>query len=191
MKKTVFFLLLATTSIFVHAQPGTKYDITGRWCAYNVEGERVENLDFTVFYNEDVGAYFAKYNGLIVAVNEKGELDFEEQNANVAREGRAKLIFDSDSSFTVRKVRHFRIQNTQNRRRSYEEYCFLFTCTCSLKYVPNNNKLVGRVQFESKFEAMGNSRFEHIEEAMRAGRAYVIQDCDGNCGGMDVIYRRR
>lgn len=41
------------------------------------------------------------------------------------------------------------------------------------------------------FEAMGNTRFEHIEETMRAGRAYVIQDCDGSCGGMDVIYRRR
>ena len=67
MKRTFLILLLLTTTVLsVFAQPGTKYDIGGKWYAYNAEGKRQKTLDFTIFWNDDVEAYYAKYDAIFL-----------------------------------------------------------------------------------------------------------------------------
>ena len=89
-------------SLLTFTQPGTKYDISGKWYAYNANGDRKWNLDFTVFYNEDTEAYYAQYNERYVEVSTDGILHFDEEHSNAIK-ATTKLSFVSDSSFTFSK----------------------------------------------------------------------------------------
>lgn len=189
MKKTFLSFLLATMSLLTFAQPGTKYDISGKWYAYNANGDRKWNLDFTVFYNEDTEAYYAQYNERYVEVSTDGILHFDEEHSNAIK-ATTKLSFVSDSSFTFSKDWQYVIVDAQNKRWRHQSYLNFFSCSCSLRYIPQKNKLVGRVQYNRYFEGMGNSYYKTVMDAVKDGQGTVFTDCDGDCGGMDVVYRR-
>lgn len=191
MKKIVLIIFAVFSIHNGFAQPGTKYDISGYWYAYDTQGKRQESLDLYIFYNEDVEAYYAKYNAILCEFyNGMGSLHFDEQHATVLREEMSKLSFDSDSSFSVSKWRQFIVKDTQNKRWQYQVYLSYDSYSCSLRYVPVKNKLVGRVSYNRVFEAMGDSDYRTVQDAVKNGYGRVYQDCDGNCGGIDVVYRR-
>lgn len=190
MKKILLTLFAAVLILPVLAQPGTKYDISGKWYAYNANGERQKSLDFTIFYNDDVEAYYAKYDANYMYLAESKTRSFNTDNAIVLQDDVSKLSFDSDTSFTVYKWHQYIIKNAQNKRWSYQEYLTYFSCVCSLRYIPNKDKLVGRVQFGRIYEATGDSDYKSVVDAVKNGYGKVYQDCDGNCGEMDVVYRR-
>lgn len=189
MKKVVLFFVTVIMSFPIFAQPGTKYDISGNWYAYDANGDRQWKLDFTIFYNEDTEAYYVKYKERFLEVSSDGVLHFDEEHS-VAMNATTKLTFVSDSSFIFDKYWQYVVKDAQNKRWQYQTLFSCFSCSCSLRYVPSKNKLVGRVQYDRFFEAMGNSYYKTVEEAVKHGAGNVLQDCDGNCGGMDVVYRR-
>ena len=189
MKKQLLTLFAIVLILPVLAQPGTKYDISGKWYAYNANGDREWKLDFTIFYNEDTEAYYAKYKERLVEVSTDGVLHFDEEHS-VGMEATTKLSLESDSSFTFDKYWQYVVKDARNKRWQYQTLLSYFSCSFSLRYIPGKNKLVGRVQFDRFFEAMGNSDYKTVQDAVRNGKGNVLQDCDGNCGGMDVVYRR-
>lgn len=188
MKKVVLFFLITVMSFPIFAQPGTRYDISGKWYAYDVNGERVDKLDFTIFYNEGIEAYYAKYNAAYLYIPKTDERNFD--LAKAIREVTTKLSFESDSSFTFHKWYKFTCINNYSYRRSFEEYRIYFSGDLSLRFIPSKNKIVGRINYDSMFEAFNDSNHADIDEAIKHGTGNVLQDCDGNCGGMDVVYRR-
>lgn len=189
MKKffSVVFLIILTTSI--SAQPNTKYDISGNWYAYDANGDRQWKLDFTIFYNEDTEAYYVKYKERFLEVSSDGVLHFDEGHS-VAMNATTKPSFVSDSSFTFDKYWQYVVKDARNKRWQYQTLLSYFSCSCSLRYIPSKNKLVGRIQYDRFFEAMGNSDYKTVDEAVKHGAGNVLQDCEGKCGGMDVVYRR-
>lgn len=192
MKRTFLFsLLLTTTVLSVFAQPGTKYDIGGKWYAYNAEGKRQKALDFTIFWNDDVEAYYAKYDAIFLEVAKDDTRYFNEEHANVIRTDMSKLSFDSDSSFTLYKWHQYIIKDARNKRWIYQEYFNYFSCNCSLRFIPGKNKLVGTIQYSRIIDATGDSDYKTVQEAVKNGHGKVYQDCDGDCGEMDVVYRRQ
>ena len=188
--KNILLLLLTTSFLSVFSQPGTKYDISGKWYAYDVEGKRQRSLDFTIFWNDDVEAYYAKYDAIFLELAKSNIRYFDEDHANVLMEDKSKLSFDSDSSFTMYKWHKYIIKDARNNRWIYQEYLGYFSCNCSLRFIPSKNKLVGRVQYDRFFDATGDSDYKTVEDAVKNGYGRVNQDCDGDCGGMDVVYRR-
>lgn len=188
MKKILLTLFAAILILPAFAQSGTKYDISGNWYAYDVNGGRVDKLDFTIYYNEDIEAYYAKYNAAYLYIPQTDERNFD--LANAIREVTTKLSFVSDSSFTFHKWYKFTCINNYSYRRSFEEYRISFSGDLSLRFIPRKNKLVGRINYDSMFEAFNGSNYADLDEAVKHGAGNVLQDCDGNCGGMDVVYRR-
>lgn len=189
MKRLILTMVAFFAFVSLFAQPGSKYDISGNWYAYDANGERQWRLDFTIFYNEDTEAYYAQYNDRYVEITTDGTIHFDEQHSK-AMKATTKLSFTSDSSFTFTKDWQYIIKDAQNKRRTYQVYLTFFSCSCSLRYIPRKNKLVGRVEYSRNFEAMGNSYYETVMDAVKHGHGNVLNDCDGNCGGMDVVYRR-
>lgn len=124
------------TIISIFAQPGTKYDISGKWYAYDANGERNWRLDFTIFYNEDTEAYYAQYCDRYVEISTDGTAHFDEQYS-IATKATTKLSFVSDSSFTFSKDWQYIIKDAQNRRRTYQIDLTYFSCSYSLRYLPN------------------------------------------------------
>lgn len=192
MKRIIVLLTaMVYTIISIFAQPGTKYDISGKWYAYDANGERNWRLDFTIFYNEDTETYYAQYKDRYVEMTTDGTIHIDEQHSSAIMNATTKkLSFTTDSSFTFNKEWQYIIGDAENRRRTYQLYLSFFTCSCSLRYISNKNKLVGRVEYNRNFEAMGNSHYETVMDAVKNGRGTVFIDCDGDCGGMDVVYRR-
>ena len=187
MKKVVLFFVITVMYFPIFAQPGTKYDISGKWYAYNAAGKRQETLDMTIYYNEDIEAYYAQNDAaLVVLETEGGTLDMD--NPIVLRTKTYKLQFDSDSSF------HFdgfwRMFSIGTKNMKHQSYLYEFSCALSLRYIPSKNKIVGRVQYDGVFEALGNTNYKLVRDAVNHGAGNVLQDCDGDCGGIDVVYRR-
>lgn len=188
MKRFILTAVVFFAFLSLFAQPSTKYDISGNWHAYDVNGERVDKLDFTIFYNEDIEAYYAKYNAAYLYIPQTDERNFD--LAKAIREVTTKLSLESDSSFTFHKWYKFTCINNYSYCRSFEEYRISFSGDLSLRFIPSKNKLVGRITYDSMFEAFNGSNYADIDEAVKHGAGNVFQDCDGNCGGMDVVYRR-
>lgn len=188
MKKIVLAVVSLLASFPTFAQPGTKYDISGKWYAYDANGKRVEKLDFTIFYNEDIEAYYAKYNAAYLYIPQTDERNFD--LAKAIREVTTKLSLESDSSFTFQKWYKFTCINNYSYRQSFEEYRSFFSGDLSLRFIPSKNKLVGRINYDSMFEAFNGSNYADIDEAVKYGAATVVSDCEGNCGERDLVYRR-
>lgn len=190
MRRLVFLLLGLIFVVPLSSQTSTKYDISGHRYAYNARGERQESLDLFIFYNEDVEAYYAKYNAILCEFyTGMGSLHLDERNATVLREDMSKLSFYSDSSFSVSKWRQFIVKDIQNKRWQFQLYLSYDSYSCYLRYVPLKNKLVGRVSCNRVFEAMGDSNYKTVQDAIKNGYGRVYQDCEWNCGGIDVVYR--
>lgn len=167
------FFLFAFVSIF--AQPGTKYDISGKWYAYDVDGNHLINLDIYVFYNDDIEAYYAQYTHFIGAeASQTGGfkrdcLSCDIPNIIREQEEKSKIIFSTDSTFSF----------TINRLTAYVDNGSIFYTNdevyeLTLRSIPQKNKIVGEAKKTKKYERWGTRTFT---------------DCTDNCGTIDIIYR--
>lgn len=97
MKKKLLTLFAAILILPAFAQPGTKYDISGNWYAYNVNGKRLENLDINILYNKDIEAYYAQYDAMTFIFTRLNQ-PIDWNNKQVGRE-KSKINFESENSF--------------------------------------------------------------------------------------------
>ena len=188
MKKKLLTLFAAILILPAFAQPGTKSDISGNWYAYDAEGKRIEALDIYVFYNDDIEAYYEQHDAItFVFTHPNGTLDWN--NKHVARD-KSKITFLSEDSFEFFLKYMMSIKVKENKRWEYQSYILVEAYTISLRFIPEKDKLVGIANREKMYEALGNSDYSSVSEAAKEGKANILNDCEGNCGGKDVVYRR-
>lgn len=189
MKRTFLFsLLLTTTVLSVFAQPNTKYDINGKWYAYDADGKRIENLDIRIFYNEDIEAYYAQYDAMTFVFTRPNQaIDWNNKHVGTDK---SKITFQSETSFDFFLKYMITIKTMVSNQWQYQSYLLVKAYTLSLRYIPEKDKLVGRANCEKNYEALGNSDYRSIAAAEKDGKANILTDCEGGCGGRDVVYRR-
>lgn len=187
--KRLVIIAIATFSVFnTFAQSDTKYDLSGYWYAYNSEGKRIEDLDIYVFYDENIEAYYAQYNAMTFVFSSLNQ-PIDWNNKQVGKD-KSKITFDSETSFDFFLKYMKTIKTKESDQWQYQSYLLVKAYTISLRYISEKDKLVGRANCEKSHEALGNSNYRTIAAAEKDGRAKVLIDCEGSCGGMDVIYRR-
>lgn len=186
MKKFIVSFFITVISILpLTAQSGTKYDINGYWFAYDAEGNRNKSIDLYIFYNEDLEEYYAQYNYWTeLPFRDDGSSDWSEEKVLMTR--KSIIIFSSDStfSFPVYTIYQSRYKGSQVtvRHDGYE---------LQLRFIPSKNKMVGHGKKTRVYDAMGNHHYKSVSEALEHGHGTVGIDCSGDCGTIEVIYRRR
>lgn len=186
MKKIV---LIAFAVFSIHngfAQPSTKYDISGYWYAFDAEGKHLEDLDIYVFYNSDIEAYYAQYTDYkTVQTRSDGSIHMED--ATVLKK-KSKIVFSTDSTFAFSIDGLLEFRDSEDNGRQF--YVNIFVYDLELRYYPQKRKIVGEAKRTRSFEAMGNSDYPSVFKAINDGRGKVAVDCSGNCGSVEIIYRK-
>lgn len=179
-------LFAAVMVLPAFAQPGTKYDISGKWYAYDAEGKHLEDLDIYIFYNSDIEAYYVQYtNYKTVQTRDNGSIHMED--ASVLKE-KSKIDFSSDSTFSFSIDGLLEFRDSKDKGRQF--YMKIYKYDLELRYYPQKYKIVGEAKLTRIFEAMGNSDYRSVFQAINDGRGKVAVDCTGSCGSVDIIYRR-
>lgn len=188
MKKQFLTLLAAILILPAFAQPAPNNDISGNWYAYDAEGKRIEYLDIYVFYNEDIGSYYEQHDAIIFVFTRPNEA-IDWNNKQVGRD-KSKITFLSEDSFEFFLKYMMTIKVKKNERWQYQSYLLVEAYTISLRLIPEKDKLVGKANCERMYEALGNSDYSSVSAAEKAGKAHILNDYEGDCGGKDVVYRR-
>lgn len=189
MKRIIVLLaVMAYTIISVFAQPGTKYDISGNWYAYDAEGNRIERMDIMIVYNDDLEYYYAHFPEWVTSF--QGERGYDNGIGKPGEEkvmlyNKSRIIFTSDSSFTFSM--HTLRDIVYNGRQMFVVH---YWYDLDIRFIPNKNKIVGYGKKTGVYEAMGNKKYKSVSEAVEHGYGTVSVDCSGDCGTQEVIYRR-
>lgn len=110
-------------------------------------------------------------------------------NKHVGKD-KSRITFLSEDSFEFFFKYMMTIKVKENERWQYQSYLLVEAYTISLRFIPEKDKLVGRANCEKMYEALGNSDYSSVSAAEKAGEANILNDCEGNCGERDVVYRR-
>lgn len=188
MKKTFLATIILFISVFLFAQPGSKYDISGNWYAYDAEGNRIERMDIMIVYNDDLEDYYAHFSEWVTSF--QGERGYDNGIGKPGEEkvmlhNKSRIIFTSDSLFNFSM--HILRDIVYNGRQVYVLHHWY---DLNLRYIPQKNKIVGYGNKTRVYEAMGNNNYKSVSEAIEHGRGNVGIDCSGDCGIQEVIYRR-